>query len=84
MLESRQKKIFLLLAYDDILIDMDTNMDAMSGVLLHLQQELVESNRKISSLNEENSRLRNLCQSLGNSSSASNGTVHLEASTNSS
>lgn len=46
--------------YEDILLDMDKNMDAMSGLLLHLRQELATSNRLINSLNEENTRLKTL------------------------
>lgn len=46
--------------YEDILLDMDRNMDAMSGLLLHLRQELAASNRLITSLNEENARLKTL------------------------
>ncbi|UJR34015.1 hypothetical protein I4U23_021429 [Adineta vaga] len=48
--------------YEEIMLDMDSNMDAMSNTLLHMRHQLNESHRQISSLNEENTRLKTLCQ----------------------
>jgi len=70
--------------YEDILLDMDTNMDAMSSTLLHLRQQLMDSHQTITKLNEENTRLKSLCQSATNTTTAattSNGTTHSESST---
>jgi hypothetical protein len=46
------------LDYEEIMLDMDTNMDALSNTLLHMRQQLTESHRRITVLNEENIRLR--------------------------
>lgn len=58
------------------MLDMDTNMDAMSSTLLHMRQQLNDSHRQISLLNEENARLKTLCQTTTNSLSTPNGTTH--------
>lgn len=68
--------LLLALDYEDILLDMDTNMDTMSSTLLHMRQQLVESHRAISQLNEENTRLRTLCPST----TTTNGTLHPDPS----
>ena len=51
-------------------------MDAMSSTLLHMRQQLTDSHRQITSLNEENARLKSLCQSTPN------GTTHIDSSSN--
>ena len=73
------------LDYEDILLDMDTNMDTLSSTLLHMRQQLAESHRAITQLNEENCRLRTLCPptTTTSSSSTSNGTLHPDLSTTS-
>lgn len=63
------------LDYEEIMLDMDTNMDAMSSTLLHMRQQLNDSHRQISLLNEENARLKTLCQTTTNSLSTPNGTT---------
>lgn len=60
--------------YEEIMSDMDTNMDAMSSTLLHMRQQLNESHRQITMLNEENARLKNLSQST-----TTNGTNHTDS-----
>lgn len=58
------------------MLDMDSNMDAMSSTLLHMQQQLNDSHRQISLLNEENARLKTVCQTTTNPISTPNGTTH--------
>ena len=62
------------------MLDMDTNMDTMSGTLLHMRQQLNDSHRQITLLNEENARLKTLCQSTTNSLNTQNGTNHTDSS----
>ncbi|CAF1243432.1 unnamed protein product [Adineta steineri] len=66
--------------YEEILLDMDTNMDAMSSTLLHMRQQLNDSHRQITILNEENTRLKTLCQSTNNPLNTPNGTTHTDSS----
>jgi hypothetical protein len=63
--------------YEEIMLDMDTNMDAMSSTLLHMRQQLTDSHRQIMSLTEENARLKSLCQ---NPLNTPNGTTHTDLS----
>ncbi|CAF1243454.1 unnamed protein product [Adineta steineri] len=60
---------------------MDTNMDAMSSTLLHMRQQLNDSHRQITILNEENTRLKTLCQSTNNPLNTPNGTTHTASTT---
>jgi len=48
--------------YEKIMQDMDQNLDAMSGTLLHMRRQLSEAHQKILSLTEDNSRLKTLCE----------------------
>ncbi|CAF0739979.1 unnamed protein product [Rotaria sordida] len=66
--------------YEDIMLDMDTNMDAMSSTLLHMRQQLTDSHQQIISLSEENARLKTLCQSTNKSLNTPNGTIHTDSS----
>ena len=61
------------LDYEDIMLDMDTNMDAMSNTLLHMRQQLTDSHRQIAELNEENARLKTSHELITNTP---NGTAH--------
>jgi hypothetical protein len=45
------------------MLNMDTNMDAMSNTLLHMRNQLNDSQRQINLLNEENIRLKTLYES---------------------
>lgn len=65
---------------EDILLNMDTNMDAMSSTLLHMRDQLTDSHRQIAQLNEENSRLKALCQSTHKSLNTPNGANHTDSS----
>lgn len=70
------------------MLDMDTNMDAMSNTLLHMRNQLNDSHRQINLLNEENTRLKTLYESSNNNTSitinindsTSNGTNHTDRS----
>jgi hypothetical protein len=66
--------------YEEIILDMDTNMDAMSSTLLHMRHQLTDSHRQITILNEENARLKTLYQSTTNPLSTPNGTTHTDSS----
>ncbi|CAF3343415.1 unnamed protein product [Rotaria sp. Silwood1] len=66
--------------YEDIVLDMDTNMDAMSSTLLHMRQQLTDSHQQITLLSEENARLKNLYQSTNKSLITPNGTIHTDSS----
>lgn len=59
---------------------MDTNMDAMSGILLHMRQQLSDSHQQIALLNEENARLKTMCQSTAKTLNTPNGTNHTDSS----
>jgi hypothetical protein len=59
------------------MLDMDTNMDAMSSTLLHMRHQLTDSHRQMTLLNEENARLRTLCEP---STNTLNGTTHINSS----
>ena len=69
-----------LIDYEEIVSDMDTNMDAMSSTLLHMRQQLTDSHRQITSLSEENARLKALCQSTATPLTTPNGTAHTDLS----
>ncbi len=71
---------FLFLDYEEIMLDMDTNMDAMSSTLLHMRHQLTESHRQITLLNEENARLKTSCQSTMNPLNTQNGITHTDSS----
>ncbi|CAF1116498.1 unnamed protein product [Adineta steineri] len=60
--------------YEEIMLNMDTNMDAMSNTLLHMRSQLIDSHRQIQNLSEENIRLKNLYES--------NGTNHIAEKSN--
>ncbi len=60
------------------MLDMDTNTDAMSNALLHMRQQLTDSHRQITLLNEENARLKTLCQSTTNTPNGT--TTHTDSS----
>ena len=65
------------------MLDMDTNMDAMSNTLLHMRNQLTNSQREINLLKEENIRLKTLYESNGTiniNESTSNGTNHTDRS----
>ena len=65
------------------MLDMDTNMDAMSNTLLHMRNQLTDSHREINLLKEENIRLKTLYESNGTiniNESTSNGTNHTDRS----
>jgi len=67
--------------YEEIMVDMDTNMDAMSSTLLHMRHQLTDSHRQINLLYEENARLKTLCQSTTNNPlNTLNGTIHTDSS----
>lgn len=55
-------------------------MDAMSSTLLHMRQQLNDSHRQITSLNEENARLKASSQLPTNPLTTSNGTTHTGSS----
>ncbi|CAF1151334.1 unnamed protein product [Adineta ricciae] len=60
--------------YEEIMLDMDTNIDTMSNALLHMRHQLSEAHRQISLLNEENARLKTFGQSTTNTLNTPNGT----------
>jgi len=67
------------------MLDMDTNMDAMSNTLLHMRHQLTDCYRQINLLNAENIRWKTLYESNNTNSSmnsnindlSSNGTNHI-------
>jgi hypothetical protein len=58
------------------MLDMDTNMDAMSNTLLHMRHQLTDCYRQINLLNAENIRWKTLYESNNINDSTSNGTNH--------
>ncbi|CAF3645578.1 unnamed protein product [Rotaria socialis] len=66
--------------YEDIVLDMDTNMDAMSSILLHMRQQLTDSHQQITLLNEENARLKSSCPSTTKTLNTPNGSNHTDSS----
>ncbi|CAF2117805.1 unnamed protein product [Rotaria magnacalcarata] len=66
--------------YEDIVLDMDTNMDAMSSILLHMRQQLTDSHQQIALLNEENARLKSSCPSTIKTLNTPNGSNHTDSS----
>ncbi|CAF0936401.1 unnamed protein product [Didymodactylos carnosus] len=61
--------------YEEIMQDMDQNMDAMSSTLLHMRRLLAEAHKQVIYLNDENTRLKTLCEkcNIQHSSSLSQG-----------
>ena len=72
-IENTNIKLVFVVYYEEIMADMETNIEAMSSTLLHMRQQLNESHRQITMLNEENARLKNLSQST------TNGTNHADS-----
>ena len=66
--------------YEAIMLDMNTNMDAMSSTLIHMRHQLTDSHHQITLLNEENARLKAQCQSLTKALNTPNGTIHTDSS----
>jgi hypothetical protein len=67
------------------MLDVDTNMDAMSNTLLHMRNQLTDSHREINLLKEENVRLKSLygtdtSMTINASDSTPNGTNHRDQS----
>ncbi|CAF1529864.1 unnamed protein product [Rotaria sordida] len=52
--------------YEEIMLDMETNMDVISNTLLHLRNQLIDSHHQINVLTEENTCLKTLYKSNNN------------------